>query len=118
MAKAKRVPSTKRTTAPVVDPVIALTASADRLLNEYMEARNAVELARAKLGRDARAPSVAPPALGLWSTLFLFTSEDHIEEEFETVTRRLRDEIKAGACWQAAEQGTDCSQPSGAGSAS
>jgi hypothetical protein len=94
MAKMTKSTTRRRSLPAKVDPVIALTASADRLLDEYIGAKNAVELARAKLGRDARAPSVAPPALGLWGAHMLFTSEDHIEEEFQRVTKRLRDEIK------------------------
>jgi hypothetical protein len=103
--------SSKRTRAPLprtptlqphlVDPVITLTASADRLLDEYIKARNAVELAEAKLpARDRRWPSVAAPALGLlrgeWSSDFLFTSVRHIDREFQRVTKRLKDEIKQG----------------------
>jgi hypothetical protein len=104
--------SSKRTRAPLprttptlqphlVDPVITLTASADRLLDEYIKARNAVEIAEAKLpARDRRWPSVAAPDLGLfrgeWSSGFLFSSERHIDREFQRVTKRLKDEIKQG----------------------
>src|SRR2546423_13027571 len=90
----KMTKSTTRRSVPAkADPVIDMIRRADTLLNEYMEARDAVEIAKAKLGRDARAPSVAPPALGEWSTLFLFTSEEHIEREFQRLTTRLKDEI-------------------------
>jgi hypothetical protein len=83
-----------------VDPIVALVTTADRALETYVKAANAISKAREKLSvRDRFGPSVTPPQhLNYlpsipWRADFLFTSEDHIDDQFKRVTKRLKDEI-------------------------
>lgn len=86
-----------------VDPVIALVATADRVLDEYVKISNAIDAASAKLAPGDRygLPSVPPPESlnvlrsSLWPSDFLFTSQRMIDQQFRLVTKRLKGPIAA-----------------------
>jgi hypothetical protein len=87
----------RRSSAVTVDPIVALVATADRALTDYVKTSNKLEAARAKFGiNDSFSPSVPLPEAiyflrsSPWPSDFRFTSERHIDEEFLSVTKRLK----------------------------
>lgn len=82
---------------PKKDPIIAMVARADRLLDEYTSAVNDAYFAKIKLPSGDQ----GYPAVGItddmvnlhWSRGFLFTSERHIDECFRKALAQARQRL-------------------------